>query len=236
MKKLKKVPLAIFKPIKTYKNLDKSFPFALIISLFFFRILKHWGHYLIIHFDWATRWFQNNTVSVFLKEFTKAGTGFNYISLFMIGSVGIYLLGKLLKSKEDYNYETVEEGMFFAMITPLFLLIFGIPHIFIETPYIWKVCFHIPMLILLGLMPLQLSCLLKKTWGISRKYTFIPLIAIPFFFKWRDPLNLQIPKPIFPIITPIVSLTVLAFYFKKRKWKRFTLFTLIILLQIIMMI
>ncbi len=223
---LKNIPRAIIKPGSTFGNLGSDFPFPLILSLFVFRILHIWLHLFLVHPGFYSQEYSNPFA--LMSDFFNPVRGLKYVYFLMLVSVTIFLVSKVLRKKIEY--ESIEEGIFYVLTAPLILTLLDLPTLFIEplqSIYLWHVGMHISYPILLIIMPLQLSYILEQSWGLSKKFTFLPLISIPIWFKYRiiiyQKLGLTRPWPIYNMFLIVSGILVLSFYFKERKWKRFGL-------------
>lgn len=216
---LRNLPESLNRPEKVFNSLGKGFPFLLILLLFPVRMLHTQLHILLVHP--GTYFAQYSNLLELFADFVLI-RGFEYIYYFLLVSTVIYIIGKRLKN--NMKYEGIEEGVFYIMVAPVLLMFLDLPHLFIEPTFVWRTCFHISLLAILVVMPVQISCLIEKAWGIPKKFTVLPALLIPLRFKWL-PVFLAgsgIPAPWLPMqIFFLFSAVFLAFFYaKEREWKR----------------
>ncbi len=235
--KLKRLPRAIVKPFDTFSNLSESFPFLLVLSLFVFRHLHIWIHAFLVHTSWYFESF-SGSLEIMASLF-NIGRGMYYIFLFLLVSTFIYLIGRI--KKRDISYESVEEGIFYVMVTPILLGILDFTHLFFDCWSLGPACLHISLPFIFFYIAFQLSCVLKEAWGVQRKYIFFPALLIPIWVKYSFTLKPTIGgilggigfRTLFVFITigPLLGL-----YFKKGKWKRLGLLSIMLIYGIYLFI
>ncbi|MBZ9571914.1 hypothetical protein KJA15_01070 [Patescibacteria group bacterium] len=230
---LKNTFRAIVEPNKAFKkikNEDSLSPLLVVPFLAALRILYILLHILVVHYD-VFRTVYSSFFDFLRKEIVLT-EGLLMAYWFFLVSVGLYIFAKIFR--KNPNYKAIEIGVFYIMLTPIFLIPFDIPHLLLYlyngtgATYLFGPCFHTSLVMILIIVPIQFSYLFERFYGIKKRYTILPSIIFPVWIKYLSSIIWSNYHLYTGLVLSSLALLMVFFYIKKMKKRLFLILSVFI--------